>query len=53
MTGVNPTTKPNEESFTVEIGKNLATTKGDMSEFRSRTWEHCTNGVAVCVRPLA
>lgn len=37
MTGVNPTMKPNEESVTVEIGKNLATTKGDTNEFRSRT----------------
>ena len=29
MTGVNSTMKPNEESVTVETGKNLATTKGD------------------------
>lgn len=37
MTGVNSTMKPNEESVTVETGKNLATTKGDTNEFRSRT----------------
>lgn len=49
-TGVRPTMKPNEESDTVEIRKNLATTKGDTGESRSRTQEHRRDGVAVCVR---
>ena len=49
-TGVSPSMKPNEESDTVEIGKNLPTTKGDTGESRSRTQEHRRGRVAVCVR---
>ena len=45
MTGVNSTMKPNEESVTVETGKNLATTKGDTNEFRSRTGSIARTGL--------